>query len=89
MAKARFVCYISPKEPSMNRHICVTAAWDPEAQVWYIASSDLPGLHLEGATMEELLAQLPGAIEDLLEGQPGEVSFDLIGKVGGHVKVAA
>jgi predicted RNase H-like HicB family nuclease len=69
----------------MTRHISMTAALDPEAHVWYIASSDLPGLHLEGATMEELLAQLPGAIGDLLEGQPGEVSFDLIGKVGGRV----
>ena len=54
--------------------ISVTAAWDPEAQVWFIASSDLPDLHLEGATLQELYDQLPGAIEDLLEGQPGEAS---------------
>lgn len=46
----------------------VTVAWDPSAKVWFIASSDLPGLHLEGASVEELLDQLPGAIEDLLEG---------------------
>jgi predicted RNase H-like HicB family nuclease len=71
----------------MTRHISVTAALDPEAQVWFIASSDLPGLHLEGTSVEELLEQLPGAIEDLLEGQPGEVSFDL--SVEGRVKVAA
>jgi predicted RNase H-like HicB family nuclease len=48
-------------------HVTVTAAWDPEAQVWYIASSDLRGLHLEGATMEELYKQLPDAIEGLLD----------------------
>jgi predicted RNase H-like HicB family nuclease len=56
-------------------HLTLTAAWDPEAKVWYIASSDLPGLHLEGATPEELYDQLPEAIEDLLEGGQQEVSI--------------
>jgi predicted RNase H-like HicB family nuclease len=66
----------------------VNAAWDDEAQVWYIASSDLPGLHLEGATTQDLYTQLPGAIQDLLEGGgEQEVSFELI--TPGNVKIAA
>jgi predicted RNase H-like HicB family nuclease len=71
----------------------VTAGWDPEAGVWYIAASNLPGLHLEGATPQELYDQLPGAIEDLLEGSgQREVSFDFITPaeiMPGRVKIAA
>ncbi len=71
----------------------VAAGWDPEAKVWYIASSNLPGLHLEGATPQELYNQLPGAIEDLLEGSgQREISFDFITPVEimpGRVKIAA
>jgi len=71
----------------------VATGWDPDARVWYIASSNLPGLHLEGATPQEIYNQLPGAIEDLLEGSgQREVSFDFITPVEimpGHVKIAA
>jgi predicted RNase H-like HicB family nuclease len=56
----------------MNR---VTAAWDPETQVWYVTASTVPGLHLEGATMDELYARLPDAIEDLLDNR---VPFDFV-----------
>jgi len=48
--------------------ITVKAAWDPEALVWYIEHSSLPGLHIEAETPLELYEKLPGAIEDLLEG---------------------
>jgi predicted RNase H-like HicB family nuclease len=74
--------------------LTVTAAWDREAGVWYIASSDLPGLHLEGTTPQELYDQLPGAIEDLLEGsgkQKVSFKFVLPGRksVAGRVQIAA
>ena len=28
-------------------HITVTAAWDPEARVWYMEHSTLQGLHMK------------------------------------------
>jgi len=52
----------------MGQSITVKAAWDAEAAVWYIAHSDLPGLHIEAETPIALYDKLPGAIEDLLEG---------------------
>ena len=59
--------------------VTIKAAWDPEAQVWYIEHSSLPGLHVEGASASELYAKLPGAIEDLLEGSgEREVSLEFI-----------
>jgi hypothetical protein len=47
--------------------ITVKAAWDPDAEVWYIEHSSLPGLHIEADTPLKLYDKLPGAIEDLLE----------------------
>jgi hypothetical protein len=47
--------------------IIVKAARDAEAKVWYVESSDVPGLRLEADTLEQLADQLPGAILDLLE----------------------
>ena len=72
----------------MGRSITVKAAWDAEAQVWYIEHSDLPGLHIEAETPIALYEKLPGAIEDLLDGSgTREVSFELIAP--GRVKIAA
>ncbi|MFO1376728.1 MAG: DUF1902 domain-containing protein [Steroidobacteraceae bacterium] len=47
--------------------IIVKAARDAEAGVWYVESSDMPGLHLEAESLEALADMLPGAILDLLE----------------------
>jgi Domain of unknown function (DUF1902) len=47
------------------------------AEVWYVSSSSLSGLRVEGASLQELYDQLPGAIADLLEGQdPRDFSID-------------
>lgn len=50
-----------------NRMIVVKAVRDADAGVWLVESSDVPGLRLEGASLEELADKLPGAILDLLE----------------------
>ncbi len=51
----------------MPNLIVVKATHDEEAGVWITESADLPGLRLEGGTLELLMAKLPGAIQDLLE----------------------
>ena len=43
--------------------IIVKAARDPEAGVWFIESSDVPGLHLEAESLEALADQLPGRLQ--------------------------
>ena len=58
--------------------IVVKAAHDPDAGVWFVESSDLPGLNLEAPTLDELHAALPAAILDLLEaGEGGEGGWDV------------
>ncbi|OJF98728.1 DUF1902 domain-containing protein [Pararhizobium antarcticum] len=55
--------------------ITVRAAWDDEANVWVASSSDIGGLALEAATMEQLEPKILAAIADLLE--LNEISSDL------------
>ena len=49
--------------------IVVHAAFDAEAGVWYVVSSDLPGVHVEGVTFDGLRAKVPIAIRDLVEAE--------------------
>lgn len=51
--------------------IVVKAARDPEAGVWYVESSDFPGLNAEAATLEELVEKLPAMIADLEDEEEG------------------
>ena len=91
LARQHNKCYlleVLETENATMTTITVRAAWDPEAKVWYIEHSSLPGLHIEAETPLELYDKLPGAIEDLLEGGgEQEVSFEFIAP--GRVKIAA
>lgn len=60
--------------PKMGRIIVVRATWDNEASVWTAASSNLPGLITEAASLDELDAKLPDLVHDLLE--EGDVARD-------------
>ena len=73
--------------------IVVKAAWDPDAGVWWIEHSDLPGLNLEAETVEALRDKLPGAIADLLEDEghveAHEVPIELIAHTRTRVRLGA
>ena len=80
----------------IGRVIVVKAARDAEAGVWFVESSDLPGLNLEGGTLEELADKLPGAVLDLLEaggelpdGAAHDVPIELIAHASTRVRIAA
>ena len=57
--------------------VVLKLAYDPEARVWFVESSDLPGLNLEAATVERLQEQLPLAVADLIEKSGEEGDFDI------------
>jgi hypothetical protein len=66
-----------------NGLIVVKAAYDAEAGVWFVETSDVAGLNLEAASVEELVAKLPPAIHDLLESdnsglRSGEIAIEVI-----------
>jgi hypothetical protein len=76
----------------MSSLIVVKATFDEEAGVWFTESSDLPGLRLEGASVDELVRKLPGAVLDLLEAggdapTSGEVPIELIAHASTRVRL--
>jgi hypothetical protein len=77
----------------MQSIINVRLAFDAEAAVWFIETSDLHGLRLESATVDELIARLPGAIQDLLEDVDGnkgrEVPLEIVAHRSTSVRLEA
>jgi predicted RNase H-like HicB family nuclease len=68
-----------------NRLIVVRATYDPQAKVWWSESSDLYGLHAEGATLEELRDKLPAMIGDLIEAnEPEWLGRDIAVEIVAH-----
>ena len=76
-------------EGDMDQHLrervyYVRADWDEEAQVWYVSSTDVPGLAAEAETPEKLRALLDELIPELVElngqgddpGVPYSLTFD-------------
>lgn len=55
--------------------VVVRAAYDAEAGVWFVESSDLFGLNLEASTLEGLRASRPGRCLTSFEanGEAGEL----------------
>jgi predicted RNase H-like HicB family nuclease len=66
--------------------IVVKAAFDTEAAVWFVESSDLAGVNAEAPTLEALLQKLPGLVLDLL-GEEGLDDFELPIEVVAHASV--
>jgi predicted RNase H-like HicB family nuclease len=74
--------------------IVVSATYDPEANVWWASSGDMPGLLLEGATIEELREKISGAVLDLLEasgdtGPEREITVQIVAHTETRVHVPA
>lgn len=72
----------------MIRHALVRCAWDPDAGVWFVQETDIPGLITEAATLDALRAKLPGMIQDLIEGE-SEIELDIIAYAHDRVRVEA
>lgn len=69
----------------------VKAYWDPEARIWHGDSSDLPGLTVQAATMEDLIADVRDRVHDLLppdrqwEGSASPISISFIASRSEHI----
>jgi hypothetical protein len=50
--------------------LVVNAARDAEAGVWFIESSDLPGLNVEAGTLDELVQIVADLAPDLMANLP-------------------
>ena len=71
----------------MSQFIVFKAAYDPEACVWYVDSSDVHGLRIEAPTLDALAARAPGVVQDLLEGEGDSDGVDIPIEVVAHAGV--
>jgi predicted RNase H-like HicB family nuclease len=55
--------------------VYVKAAYDPDAKVWSVEKSSLPGVFAEGETVDELASKLPNIVEDLT-GTRSQIEFE-------------
>jgi predicted RNase H-like HicB family nuclease len=46
--------------------------FDTEAKVWWVSACDVPGVRIEAASLDMMMARLPGAVADMLEDQHGQ-----------------
>jgi predicted RNase H-like HicB family nuclease len=61
--------YRAPMKIELDIHL----AHDEEADVWYVAASDIPGLFLEAATPQALIARLAEVAPELIELNLAEI----------------
>ena len=74
-----------PSILSWKSSYTVACQWDAEAQVWYVAETDVPGLATEAATLEEVERKLLRMVPELVEpnesgGSSGDVPFEIIAR---------
>lgn len=69
--------------------IVVKAAFDEEAAVWYVESSDLPGLNVEAPSMEALRDTIELAAADLIEAASDGAAFDIPIEIIAHASARA
>jgi hypothetical protein len=68
----------------------VKATFDEEASVWYVESSDIEGLHVEGDTFEAFRRSVAVAAADLFEGDgAGEIHVEIIAHAPVRARIAA
>jgi predicted RNase H-like HicB family nuclease len=66
------------------------AAFDEDAHVWYVESSDIEGLHVEGDTFEAFRRNVAATAADLLEDDgTEEVHIEIIANASVRARVTA
>ncbi len=75
---------------AMTRLIIVKAAFDAEARVWFVESSDLAGLNVEAPTIELLTSKISDAAADLLDACDEDAGgFDIPIEIVAHASARA
>jgi predicted RNase H-like HicB family nuclease len=62
----------------MVRLVEVRAGYDDDAKVWYVTHSDVPGVHTEGDTLDELRDKLPNVVRDMVEANGDSSTGDIL-----------
>ena len=49
-----------------QKALAVTVSHDKQEHIWFVLSSDIPGLHAEAETLDELVAVISDVAPDLI-----------------------
>lgn len=64
---------------SKQTALAVTVSHDKKESVWHVLSSDIPGLHAEAETLDELVAVITDVAPDLVAANmPGTPGLELL-----------
>jgi uncharacterized protein DUF1902 len=69
--------------------VIVKAAYDSEANVWYVEDSDLHGVNAWAPSLQELGDKLPAVILDLLDEEGEDSALDVPIEVIAHLSTRA
>jgi predicted RNase H-like HicB family nuclease len=59
----------------MNEYT-ILLTWDEEAYVWLASSEDVPGLALEGGSLDALMERVKYAVPDLLDLKDTDIKIN-------------
>jgi hypothetical protein len=57
----------SPRRPARRKAFKIIVGYDAAAKIYFVQDSDLPGLHIECSSFEELVEIAVDAAPDLIE----------------------
>ena len=70
--------------------ILIRAAFDRDAKVWFVESSDLAGVHAESATLDELRDKLPAVVQDAIgDDVPDDVLIEIVAHTSARISARA
>jgi hypothetical protein len=61
----------------VKKSYTVQCAWDPDARVWYVRRTNVPGLATESATVEAMTRKLKSLIPELLALNEGDAVVEI------------
>lgn len=76
----------------MQGVINVQVAFDPEARVWYVVESSVPGVRVEAETLEDMFKRVEAALIDLLEDDGDgscEVPVEVVARHNSRLRLEA
>ena len=70
-----------------ERYFTVKADWDPDAEVWYVIESDVPGLAAEAESPQALMAKLRVLVPELVALNRHLLDWQPEGELPIHLKI--
>jgi predicted RNase H-like HicB family nuclease len=75
-ASGRGMDFLPPSRHILRMQFTVTVSHDEQEGVWFVQSSDVPGLNAEAPTLDELVEVIADLAPELVAANLPDVSFE-------------